>query len=273
MTKRIGKAQDVMGDTLKAIEMIEAGRVMIPDLPVVARLDGRAFHTFTRGMARPFDGQMSALMQKTTMELVSEFHASIGYTQSDEITLVWRKPTMFGGRFQKYHSVLAGYASAVFARAAAIMFPEKDGIVPCFDCRVFQVPNLEVAVDVLQWREEDAVKNSIQALAQAHFSHKQLQGKGRVVQLDMLKSKGINWNDCSTTQKRGVYFQRKVVESFIGDTEWASIPVKHRPPSRYVMRGKVLEVEELEHDPIKYLRHVHFTEMLYDILFPERKDD
>ena len=106
---------DPLGDRLKAIEMQEAGRKMMPDIPVVARLDGRAFHTFTRGMRRPFDIEMQRVMYLTAAALVEEFHPAVGYTQSDEITLVWDKPVLFDGRYQKLTSVLAGYASATFA--------------------------------------------------------------------------------------------------------------------------------------------------------------
>jgi tRNA(His) 5'-end guanylyltransferase len=223
---------DTLGNRLKAIEMQEAGRKMMPELPVIARLDGRAFHTYTRGMHRPYDSCMQSAMAHVTCALVEEFHAAVGYTQSDEITLVWREPTLFDGRFQKLTSVLAGYCSASFVKAAQLYLPEKDSAVPCFDCRVFQVPNLQAALDVLAWREADAVKNSVAMAAQSYFFHKQLQGKHRGQMMDMLfLKKGVNWNDYPAQFKRGIYVKRTVVERTLTDAERSRIPAKHRPPA------------------------------------------
>lgn len=257
MSDRIGSETfDDLGDRLKKLEMAEAGRAMMPGLPVIARLDGRAFHTFTRKFQRPFDPHMGTAMQVVTKALVKEFHAEVGYTQSDEITLVWREPRLFGGRFQKLTSVLAGYASSIFGRIAltyaknaAIAWPD---IVPCFDCRVFQVPNPETAVDVLAWREYDAVKNSVSMAAQAVYSHKELHGKGRADKMDMLFAKGINWNDYPVHFKRGIYFKRYNVERLLTPQELEEIPEAHRPTGP-VIRTHILPVRELAKYPIRQL--------------------
>lgn len=239
---------DPLGDRLKGIEMQEAGRKMMPDLPVIARLDGRAFHTYTRGMHRPYDKEMQRVMHITTAALVEEFHPAVGYTQSDEITLVWEKPVLFDGRYQKLTSVLAGFCSATFAVEAKATWPEKH-ILPCFDCRVFQVPSKEEVVEVLAWREADAVKNSVAMAAQSVYSHKQLQGKHRRDMMEMLFQKGINWNDYPVHFKRGVYFKRVSRMRTLTEEERARIPEKHRPaPDFAVWRTSV---EQLDIPPIR----------------------
>lgn len=221
--------RESLADRMKALEMAEAGRMMMPGLPVLARLDGRAFHTYCRGMEKPADHRMMTLMQATTAALVEEFHPALGYTQSDEITLVWLEPVAFGGRYQKVTSVLAGFASAFFAQEAAKVWPDKARIVPCFDCRVWQVPDMETVLDVLTWREDDATRNSLTALAQAHYSHKQLHEKGWQEKHDMLHAKGVNWNDCAPSFKRGTYMKRVTRERMLTPEELERIPEKFRP--------------------------------------------
>ena len=270
MSSKIGSESiNELGDRLEALEMAEAGRAMMPGLPVVARLDGRAFHTFTRGLQRPFDPQMGSAMQAVTASLVEEFHADVGYTQSDEITLVWKNPTLFSGRFQKLTSVLAGYASARFAKGLAAYFcrPEykrQARMTPCFDCRVFQVPDLNTVIDVLAWREYDAVKNSVSMAAQANYSHKELHGKGRADQMDMLHAKGINWNNYPIHFKRGRYFKRYTIERHLTVQELEDIPEKYRPTGP-VLRSEILPVKELDAEPIRWLGTVRAIGILFPV--------
>lgn len=232
------KTADSLGDRMKGFETLEAGRQMMPGLPVIARLDGRAFHTFCRGLDRPFCRAMSECMRLTTSDLVEEFHASVGYTQSDEITLVWREPTLFGSRYQKMTSILAGYASATFTQMVPLFLPQKAQLVPCFDCRVFQVPTLGEALNCLIWRERDCTKNSISMAAQSVFSHKELQNKNGSQMQEMLFQKGINFNDYPVRFKRGIYVKRQVEERELTEEELARIPEGRRPTGP-VKRGLV----------------------------------
>lgn len=251
-------------EQIKTIEMEEAGRRMTLPLPVIARLDGRAFHTFTRKMQRPFDSNMTYAMQETTKALVQEFHAEVGYCQSDEITLVWRRPVLFDGRFQKLTSVLAGYCSAVFSRIATATYlqgaPGWTDIVPCFDCRVFQVESLDRAIDILAWREYDATKNSVAMAAQSMYSHKELLNKHRENMMDMMHAKGVNWNDYPASFKRGSYFKRIVKMKALSTEELARIPAKYRTTA-LVPRGVVVN---LELEPIRS----YPPEVIREILFP-----
>jgi len=100
---------DSLGDRMKLYESAEASRRFMPLLPVLARIDGRCFSSFTKGMERPYDSVMTDMMIATTAALVSETNACMGYTQSDEITLAWHSTDLksqifFDGRIMKMTS-------------------------------------------------------------------------------------------------------------------------------------------------------------------------
>lgn len=230
---------DTMGARQKRFE--PSARLM-PFLPVIARMDGRAFHTYTRGLPRPFSEGLHAAMVKATGYLVENFHASIGYTQSDEISLCWRSLDMFDGREQKLASLLAAAATWAFNDAVRTLLPEKAGKAALFDARVWAVPNTEVAVEHFVWREADATRNSLTMLAQAHFSHKQLQGVKSALKHDMLHVIGVNWNDEPACFKRGSFIRRQTTERLLTEEELARIPEKHRPTAP-VTRSETVRVE------------------------------
>lgn len=219
-------------------------------LPLLARLDGRAFHTFTRGLQRPYEHGMSTAMIETTRYLVQDMVAIVGYTQSDEITLAWFESSQsasdyaFDGRFQKLASVLAGMASARFGQLVLKHLPNKAGETPHFDCRVWQVPTLDDAADVFTWREDDAVKNSITMAASTCYSDADLDGKNSSVKQEMLWQKGVNWNDFPSFFKRGTYLQRRTHDRQLSDDERARIPEPHRPPiNATFQRTQVVEID------------------------------
>lgn len=224
---------DSLGDRMKLYESQMAGDRCMPLLPICARIDGKAFHTWTRDLPRPFDKTLHHLFVGTTVFLVEETGARIGYTQSDEITLVWysddiESQVFFDGKVHKMVSVLASMATGFFNRTATDVF---DDVRPLafFDCRVWQVPTLSEAANVLVWRELDATRNSIQMAAQAQYSHKELLNKNQSAMQDMLHQKGINWNDYPDWAKRGTYVQRKKRTRILTDAERERIPEKYRP--------------------------------------------
>lgn len=227
------KNHDPMGDRMKALERVETSRKCDPDKPICVRLDGKSFSTFTRGLARPYDARMSNIMKLVTQHLVKETHAKIGYTQSDEISLIYyyEEPSqpLYGGKFHKLTSVLAGMASGMFQDLLGNLLPEKIGNHPVFDCRVWQVPTKEEAANVILWRWFDARKNSISMLAQSEFSHKTLHGKDTKMMREMLLEKGIEWEDYPEFFKWGSFFQRKSEERLLTQEELKVIPEKHRP--------------------------------------------
>lgn len=238
-----------LGDRMKAYERHETGRLFMKGSPIVARMDGRAFHTFTGGMEKPFDVAFMDTMKKVTSELVQMTNADIGYTQSDEITLIWKNDDihaelMFGNKKFKWHSILAAMTTTRFNHWGYSL--GTDTKPQMFDARVFQVPSLFEASNILVWREQDAVRNSVQMLAQSLYSHTVLQGKNASELQDMCWDSGHNWNDLSSDKKRGTYFQRKLVERMFTVHEIAKLPEKHQArlnPELKVERHDVLELD------------------------------
>lgn len=238
---------DALGDRQKAFEQREAGATLMPGLPVLVRLDGRSFHTFTRGLARPYDERLSSAMIETTKFLVEQTQASIGYCQSDEISLAFpnqdlTNKMLFDGRIQKLCSVFAGLAAARFGELIRQSIPQKAHLYPVFDARVWSVPSLEVAADHFVWREADATRNSLTMAAHAVYSHKELHKAGYTQKHEMLHRKGINWNDYPAFFKRGTYVRREKVEKHLSESELARIPPARRPIGP-VLRSAVMELE------------------------------
>ena len=228
---------------------------LMPGLPVIVRLDGRAFHTFTKGLQRPFDPRLSAAMISTTKHLVAEWNASVGYTQSDEITIAFANADPeaefnFGGRVQKIVSLFAASASVKFNNIIRTSIPEKASELPLFDARVFQYPNLDLAVENFLWRETDATRNSLTMAAHSVYSTKELHKAGYVAKHDMLHAKGINWNDYPIHFKRGMYVAKRTVMKTLTDEELQRIPPAHREPGKMFARSVVQELNLL---PLSHL--------------------
>ena len=231
-------SKDNFGDRMKRYEEIEVGRRFIPLMPIYARLDGRAFSTFTRGLERPYDQRITTIMLETTKYLVKETQAIIGYTQSDEINLLWLQDLpysqmFFDGKIQKIVSVLAGMASAKFTisclKSGEDICMRALKYTPAFDCRVFQLPNKEEAANVLLWREKDATKNAISMAARAYYPHRDLQNKTSSEMQEMLFQKGINFNDYPAFFKRGSFVRRVFIEKSLTNKELLRIPEENRP--------------------------------------------
>jgi len=173
---------DNFGDRMKAYESQTTNTKLIPLLPMVARLDGKGFSKFTKGLKRPYDERLSKLMIETTKYLVKETNANCGYTQSDEITLCWfnddpKSQPYWNGKVFKILTDLSAMCSVYFNEKLPEYLPEKVGKRPRFDARVWNVPNLNEAVNTFLWRELDATKNSISMASQHYFSHNFLEGK------------------------------------------------------------------------------------------------
>jgi len=241
-----------LGDRMKAYEQIEAGRLFIPRLPIIVRVDGRSFGNFTRGMNKPFDQSFRRAMIDTTRILVEKTNPRIAYTQSDEITLIYqangpRSEVMFGGKVHKMTSVIASMASVGFMLAVKDHFPNWEylqGKFPHFDCRCWNVPDQNEAVNNLVDREQDAVRNSISMLARAHFSHSQLNKKTGSEKQEMLHKIGINWNDVDRHFKRGTYLQTRQVKRKLTTKEITKIPSAHRPdPDVLFTRTAIMEID------------------------------
>jgi tRNA(His) 5'-end guanylyltransferase len=225
------KDTDEFGARMKGYEAVETARKLDPQNPIYARIDGRAFSTFTRGMDRPFDHLMTWAMQETTKHLVRASHARIGYTQSDEISLVWladrpESDVFFSGKVQKIASVLASMAAAKFASVCPHGFASR---LPHFDARVFQLPSKDEAANVFLWRAMDARKNAISMVAQSKFSHKALHGQGQADMLAMLAAEGCEFEDFPAAFRLGSFVRCENIERELTPLELEKIPPKHRP--------------------------------------------
>lgn len=241
-----------LSDRMKLYENIGAGQVLMPNLPVMVRLDGKAFHSWTRGLGRPYDERIQTLFDEVTRFLVEESNAVIGYTQSDEITLIlWNygKPesqVYFDGRTSKLTSVLASMATAKFNALVPAYLPAKADRLAYFDCRVWNVPDEAEAVNCLIWRELDATRNSVQMAAQSLYSPKQLHKKNAAEMQEMLWQKGVNWNDYPARFKRGGYFQRQLTERKFTAVELSQLPPQHdarKNPDLLIERHIIRQLE------------------------------
>lgn len=238
---------DSLGDRQKAYEDVTSQVALLPGIPVIARLDGKAFHTYTKGLKRPFDENLSKCMLETTKYLCEKFHPTIAYTQSDEITLVWYNSTecaqfMFKGRYQKLVSILAATASSKFTLLAHELLPEKQGIPVIFDCRLWQVPNIKEAFENIIWRQDDAIKNSITMAARAVYSHKRLHKKNSREKLEMLEAAGVDYYSYPEHFKSGAVVKRITRFTPLTQAELDLIPEKFRQPDTLVSRSHYEQV-------------------------------
>lgn len=213
--------KDSLGNRMKENYENRAKTQLLRRTPVIIRLDGKAFHTFTRGFEKPFDDILTEAMQQTMLTLCKEIQGCVlGYTQSDEISLVLtdyknlETAAWFDYDIQKVCSVSASMATLAFDRCFLDVILSKnislkdihvDAVVKgaLFDSRCFNIPKEEV-VNCILWRQQDAIRNSINAVAQANFPHKELQGLNvDQVQDKLFKERNINWDDLPTHLKRG----------------------------------------------------------------------
>lgn len=211
-------------------------------MPVIIRIDGKAFHTFTRGFKKPFDDVLVKTMQQTMKYLCENIQGCVlGYTQSDEISLALvdyaelTTDAWFGNNLQKMCSVSASMATMAFNKFFYDNMPadeENSGTYykalekgAMFDSRVFTIPKEEVC-NYLIWRQQDATRNSIQSVGQANFSDKEMYKKSTKDIQDMLMTqKNINWNDYAATLKRGSCCIKKTIQDPDVDIKDGAYPV------------------------------------------------
>lgn len=201
---------DELDDRMRVFETAH-DLCVLPGLYMVARLDGRSFTRLTKEVHQfeaPFDARFRDLMLATAEHLMTGcgFHVVYGYTQSDEISLLFaREENGFQRKLRKLHSILSGEASAKFSLLL--------GAIAVFDCRISQLPSVDHVVDYFRWRNEDAHRNALNA-----HGYWLLRRKGQTVseataamkglsvaeKNEVLFQNGVNFNDLPLWQKRGV---------------------------------------------------------------------
>ena len=222
--------KDELGTRMKEFYESVPKTRLVRRMPVAIRLDGKAFHTFTRGFEKPFDEVLGKSMRETMKYLCENIQGCVlGYTQSDEITLILvdyqnlNSCAWFDYEVQKMCSIAASMTTMAFNKFFTKnvnyfeMTHEHDDTIneycttlvnaaekgAMFDARCFNIPKEEVC-NLIYWRQLDATRNSIQMVGQANFSHKELQKKScNMIQEMLFAEKGINWNDYPTHLKRG----------------------------------------------------------------------
>ena len=254
-------SKDNLGDRMKSYENIER-RYLTRRIPTLIRLDGKAFHSFTKGFQKPFDDVLMKSMWDTAKYLCEHIQGcKIAYTQSDEITLLLTDyetittDAWFDKNIQKMCSISASMATLAFNKSFSenVWIYQNLGIdenyknftnkeiekysqiyhkkfnTALFDSRVYNIPKEEVC-NAFIWRQQDAIRNAIQMVGQANFSHKELQNKNcNQIQEMLFQERTINFNDLPAYQKRGVCI---IKESYMKDdaqrTRWIvdeNIPV------------------------------------------------
>lgn len=220
-----------LGNRMKAYEKQFSQRVLT-GLPVIIRIDGKAFHSYTKGLERPYDWELCTAMKEVTKILVDYTSAKIGYTQSDEISLLlyqesYKTQLFMDGKINKINSILAAKTSLEFRTQVLLSNRLPLQREALFDCRTFEVPTKDEAVAYFIWRQRDAIKNSISMAAQSLYSHNELQGKNSDQMQGMIWEKGINWNNYPQHFKRGTFIQRSVQATKFSAEEIEKLPKKH----------------------------------------------
>lgn len=217
-------SKDNLGDRMKDYENIER-RYLTRRTPTLIRLDGKAFHSFTRGFQKPFDMILMQSMWDTAKFLCENIMGcKIAYVQSDEITLLLTDydsigtEAWFNKNIQKMASISASMSTLFFNKAFSniinsidldeisdyIDVYRKRENTALFDSRVYNIPKEEVC-NAFIWRQQDATRNAIQMVGQSNFSHRELQNKScNQIQELLFQERSINFNDLPTYQKRGV---------------------------------------------------------------------
>lgn len=253
-------AHDDLGKRMKTYYEAIPKTSLIRRTPVAIRIDGKAFHTFTRGFEKPFDALLVNGMQQTTKKLCENIQNCVfGYTQSDEITLILvdykdiNTAAWFDYEVQKLCSISASMATLYFNKFFKQSVEQFDmnsitqekevdnykllsnykralNTGAMFDSRCFNIPKEEVC-NLIYWRQLDATRNSIQMVGQANFSHKELQGLTcNKIQDKLITETDINWNNYPTYLKRGTSCLKK-------DSEWVldmNMPILKGEDRKYV---------------------------------------
>ena len=234
--------------------------------PVVVRVDGRAFHTFTKHFKKPFDKILMKTMQETTRYLCKNIPGCVlGYTQSDEISLVLvdydtlEKDAWFDYEVQKLCSIIASMTTMKFNKlfeknvaeeyaTSTFDYDEEDYLTAlskaanngaCFDTRVYNIPKEEVA-NYIYWRQSDATRNSIQMVGHTYFSEKEIHGKStREIQDMLMDEYNVNWDNYPVPCKRGVCVVKKPVLAVPDKKVWVidkNIPIFKGNDRDYINR-------------------------------------
>ena len=275
---------DALGQRMKRYEEVANGQLLIPDLPLYARIDGRHFSKLTKNLGYPFKDLpadkrsfvFNQLMHMTAHDLMKEFKCDVAESHSDEISLGWRsiKTAPFDGKYFKLVSNIASYAGMAFYKNIAVIndryktelhIEVKDlqilsDSAPSFDCRIVQLPDLMELVNCFIWRQNDCIRGAINQYAQRWFSHKELLGKTQEDRIKMLVDMGHVLDNIDSDILYGHWLAKKTSIEKI-DPKYA----KFHPGETTMMRTKIV--------PLKIDYRLATSENKLEILFPNNKEN
>jgi tRNA(His) 5'-end guanylyltransferase len=232
----------------------------MPELPILMRLDGSSFSTFTQGLKRPYDQRLTDLMIETAKFVVNLTNARLGLVGSDEITILLyeediNSQTIYNGRYEKLLSEIPAQVSVFFNKELTKYLPEKVDKSPYFDAKAWQVPTLEEAFNCFWVREESITRNAITMAALSEYSHKQLEGVSGSQKQEMLFQKGINFNDYPVSFKRGVFLQRRKELKKFTTEEIEKLPIKHLARTNPDLMIERKSIQVLEFPMLKTIKN------------------
>jgi tRNA(His) 5'-end guanylyltransferase len=208
--------KDSLGDRMKK-NYEDRYRFSLPNKSyIIFRIDGRAFHTFTKDLKSPFDEGFVEDMNTTASVLCKEIAgAKFAYVQSDEISILAtdieeiQSQSWFENNIQKMVSVASSIATKTFNQARLKRLGEKMKWAE-FDCRAFLIPAKHEVANYFLWRQQDCTRNSISMVARSLYSHKELEKKNSNEKQEMIFQKGINWDTYDPKLKRGRFIEKEV---------------------------------------------------------------
>lgn len=261
--------KDALGDRMKGYYE-DRTRILLPRRSyTLIRIDGKAFHTYTRGLKRPFDEGLISDMNDTASYICKNIQgAKMTYVQSDEISVLVTDfdeistDMWFNGNIQKIASISASLATARFNQLRLMREAKLGGDLTAgqiemeklamFDARVFQIPQRIEVENYFIWRQQDATRNSISSVAQSLYSHKELNGKSTDEMQEMIFQKGINWNDFSYREKRGTVITKvkeniaKEGEAEIIRNRWRAVETPIFTQDRNFLRSLIPSIQPQE---------------------------
>lgn len=234
--------KDSIGNRMKENYEFRSRAKLIRRIPVIIRLDGKAFHTLTRKCVKPFDENFLDTMTSTALYLCRNIQgAKCAYCQSDEISILvtdydkLNTDAWFDYIKSKVESISSGMASAHFTTHWCY-----NGDIAVFDSRAFNVPKEEVC-NYFIWRQQDWVRNSIHMYARSLYSHKELQNKNQSDMHEMIHKKGLNWADLPDEWKNGSFIYQVVAGIGLNENSWLVhniVFTKHRDVIERLLRPK-----------------------------------
>jgi len=236
----MGNKKDSLGDRMKEFYENRTRNFLPRRTYTIIRVDGKAFHSYTRGLVRPFDEKLVNDMDETACYMCKNIQgAKFAFVQSDEISILLTDfeglttDAWFDGNIQKMASISASLATAKFNE----LRPNK---IALFDSRVFTIPSDIEVENYFIWRQQDTTRNSISSVAQSMFSHRELENKNTDQMQEMCFQKGVNWNDFSAKLKRGRLIVKQDYEKE-GATrsKWVSVEPPIFTQEREMLKGLI----------------------------------